>query len=136
MKDIIKRFSISWISWLCIWYILYLFFSHHIIVQTIYSEFNLLYYIVLLVVFLYIFVLFGIYPMYFKISKTSVFVIGLSLIVLWDTVLVNNSQNLIYIWDLVKVVWVVLTLLAWTNVLVSDKVKKQKEESKIEIIEI
>jgi len=34
------------------------------------------------------------------------------------------------------VLGVVLTLLAWTNVLITDKVKKMKADKKVEIIEV
>ena len=43
---------------------------------------------------------------------------------------------MVYVSDLFKLIGVVLTLLAWTNVLVTDKVKKEKADKKIEIIEV
>lgn len=69
-------------------------------------------------------------------SKATLFVCGLALIIIWDTVLTNNPMSLVYVADLFKLLGVVLTLLAWTNVLVTDKVKKEKADSKIEIIEV
>jgi len=43
---------------------------------------------------------------------------------------------MVYVGDLFKLIGVVLTLLARTNVLVTDKVKKEKADKKIEIIEV
>jgi hypothetical protein len=58
------------------------------------------------------------------------------LIIIGDTVLLNDITNHVYISDLFKFIGVVLTLLAWSNVLITDKVKKQKQASKIEVIEV
>jgi len=136
MKDLIKRIVISLVSGWLIGYLLFLLTKWTVIVQWEYLEYNMLYYILLGVVSLYLFILFGIYPITHKFSKATVFVFGLALIVIWDTVLLNNATNMVYVSDIFKLIWVVLTLLAWTNVLVTDKVKKAKADSKIEIIEV
>lgn len=136
MKDLLKRISIGIISWWFIWYIVYLFFSWKIIVHEWFLEFNMLYYTVLAVVGIYLFILFAIHPIYMKINKASLFVMGIALVLIWDTVLVNNIESYIYISDLVKILWSFLIVLAWTNFFVSAKAKKEKEESKLEIIEV
>ncbi len=136
MKDIIKRISISVISWLFIWYLAYLFFQNTVIVQSWFEQYNILYYFILVLICLFLFVLFGIYPIHFRMTKATLFVIGIVLIIIWDTVLLNDITTHVYVGDLFKLVWVVLTLLAWTNVLITDKVKKQKQNKKIEIIEV
>lgn len=135
MKDILKRIFIWAISWLFIWYIVYLFFMWKIIVNQWFIEFNILYFIILVVVWLYLFILFAIHPIYMKISKASLFVMWISLVLIWDSVLINNSETYIYISDLVKILWSFLVVLAWTNFFVSAKAKKEREESKLEIIE-
>ena len=71
-----------------------------------------------------------------KINKVSLFVLGIALVLIGDTVLVNNSEVYIYICDLVKILGSFLVVLAWTNFFVSSKAKKQKEESTLEIIEV
>lgn len=136
MKDLLKRISIGIISWSFIGYIIYLFSTGKIIVNEWFLEFNMLYYIVLLVVWIYLFVLFAIHPIYMKINKVSLFVLGIALVLIGDTVLVNNSEVYIYICDLVKILGSFLVVLAWTNFFVSSKAKKQKEESTLEIIEV
>jgi len=69
-------------------------------------------------------------------SKATLFVFGLALVVIGDTVLTNNPADMVYVGDLFKLVGVILTLLAWTNVLVTDKVRKEKADEKLEIIEV
>ena len=136
MKDIIKRIIISIISWWFIGYLAYLFFQNIIIVQSWFVEYNALYYLILIVICLFLFILFGIYPVHFRLTKATLFVLGLALIVIWDTVLLNDVTNYVYVGDIFKVLWVVLTLLAWTDILVTDKVIKKKQEKNIEVIEI
>lgn len=136
MKDLLKRISIGIISWSFIGYLIYLFFSEKVIVHQWFLEFNILYYIVLAVVGTYLFVLFAVHPIYMKISKVSLFVMWISLVLIGDSVLINNSELYIYLQDLVKILGSFLVVLAWTNFFVSSKAKKQKEESKLEIIEV
>jgi len=136
MKDIIKRIIISVISWWFIGYLAYLFFQNTIIVQSAYLEYNALYFLILILICLFLFILFGIYPIHFRMTKATLFVLGLALIIIWDTVLLNDVTTYVYIGDIFKVLWVVLTLLAWTNLLITDKVKKQKQDKNIEIIEV
>ena len=136
MKDVVKRVIISLVSWLFLGYLWYLFFQTTTIVQTGFIEYNTLYYIVVAVICLFLFILFGIYPIHYKMTKASLFAMGIALIVIGDTVLLNDVTTHVYIGDLAKILWVVLTLLAWTNLLITDKVTKQKQDKKIEIIEV
>ncbi len=136
MKDIFKRVFISIISWIFLGYLAYLFFQNIVIVQWGFLEYNSLYYLVLALICLFLFILFGVYPIHFKMTKASLFVLGLTLIIIWDTVLINDVATSVYVGDIFKIFGVVLTLLAWTNVLITDKVKKQKQDKNIEIIEV
>jgi len=136
MKDIIKRISISGISWLFIGYLAYLFFQNIIIVQSWFTEYNMWYYLILLLICLFLFIIFWIYPIHFKLTKATLFVLWLALIIIWDTVLLNDVSNNVYVGDIFKVLWVVLTLLAWTNILITDKISKKKQDKNIEIIEV
>ena len=136
MKDIVKRIIISIITWLFLWYLIYLFFQGTIIVQSYYLDYNTLYYLVLILICIFLFIFFGVYPVHFRLTKATLFVIGIALIIIWDTVLINDITTHVYVGDLFKVLWVVLTLLAWTNILITDKIKKIKSDKKVEIIEI
>ncbi len=136
MKDLLKRISIGIISWSFIWYLTYLFISWQVIVHQWFSEFNILYYTVLAVVGVYLFILFAVHPIYMKISKAALFVMWIALVLIGDTVLVNNSDLYIYVSDITKILGSFLVVLAWTNFFVSAKAKKQKEDSKLEVIEV
>jgi hypothetical protein len=136
MKDIFKRVIISIVSWLFIGYLAYLFFQNTVIVQSWFTQYNNIYYLILILVCLFLFILFGIYPIHFRMTKATLFVLGLALIIIWDTVLLNDLSTYVYVGDIFKVLWVVLTLLAWTNLLITDKVKKIWSDKKVEIIEV
>ncbi|MCX6824317.1 MAG: hypothetical protein NT085_04275 [candidate division SR1 bacterium] len=136
MKDIIKRIIISVVSGLFLGYLAYLFFQGTVIVQSAYLEWNTLYFLILTLICLFLFILFGIYPVHFRLTKATLFVIGLALIVIGDTVLLNNITTYVYVGDIFKVLGVVLTLLAWSNLLITDKIQKKKQEKNIEIIEV
>jgi len=136
MKDIIKRVIISVVSGLFLGYLAYLFFQGTVIVQSAYLEWNTLYFLILTLICLFLFILFGIYPIHFRLTKATLFVLGLALIVIWDTVLLNDITTYVYVGDIFKVLWVVLTLLAWSNLLITDKIQKKKQEKNIEIIEV
>ncbi len=137
-SDIIKRtiITVIWSAFLA--YIVYLFGNNQIIVQDQYKSLNMLFYVLLVVIIGYKVFFFGIKPKAFfamKITKASLFVIGIILILLWNYVLLNDIENKIYIGDLITVLWVIITILSPTNILITKKVKKQKQSSKMEVIE-
>ena len=136
MNDLFKRISISVISWWFLGYVAYLLFQNIIIVQSWFIEYNMIYYIILLLICLFLFILFGIYPVHFKMTKATLLLFVIAYIVICDSVLLYDIAHHVYVADIFKVLWVVLTLLAWTNVLITDKVKKQKQSKKVEIIEV
>ena len=136
MKDIIKRIIIGIISWWFLGYLTYLFFQNTIIVGSWFAEYNTLYYIILALVCLVLFIFFSVYPVHFKMTKATLFVMGIALIIIWDTVLINDVSTRVYVGDIFKVVWVVLALLAWTNVLITEKVKKIWTDRKVKVIEV
>ncbi len=136
MKDIIKRVVISIISWMFLGYLAYLFFQGTIIVQWWFVEYNTAYYLVLIAIFLFLFIFFGVYPVHFRLTKATLFVFGLGLIVIWDTVLLNDVSHYVYVGDIFKVIGVILTLLARSNTLITDKIAKKTKERNVEIIEI
>lgn len=136
MKDIIKRVVIGVISGALLGYLAYLFVSNITIVQTGYTQFNTLYFLILIVVCLILFIFFAVYPVHFRMTKGTLFVFGLALIIIGQTVLLNNLTTKVYVGDIFSLLGVVLTLLARTNVLITDKVKKVKADKKVEIIEV
>jgi hypothetical protein len=136
MKDILKRVGIGLVSGALLGYLAFLFFQQAIIVDSAYLAYATSYYIILAVICLILFIFFAVYPVHFRMTKGTLFVIGIALILISKTVLVNDGLKHIYIGDIFAVLGVVLTLLAWTNVLITDKVKKVKADKKVEIIEV
>lgn len=136
MKDLLKRIVISAVSWALIWYLIFLFFWNNIIVQTYFLDYNNWYYLILILVCLVLFVFFWVYPVHFRMTKATLFVIWIALIIVWDNILLNDVTKFVYVADLFKIIWVVLTLLARTNVLITDKVKLKWINKKVEIIEV
>jgi hypothetical protein len=136
MKDLVKRIVISAVSWALIWYLIFLFFWNNIIVQTYFLDYNNWYYLILILVCLVLFVFFWVYPVHFRMTKATLFVIWIALIIVWDNILLNDVTKFVYVADLFKIIWVVLTLLARTNVLITDKVKLKWINKKVEIIEV
>jgi hypothetical protein len=55
---------------------------------------------------------------------------------LGQTVFLNDIVNKVYVGDIFSLLGVVLTLLAWTNVLITDKARKTKADKKVKIIEV
>ena len=136
MKDLIKRIIIGVVSWALLGYLGYLFFQNIVIVGSGFAWYNTLYYLILALISLFLFVFFAVYPVHFKMTKATLFVAGIALIIIWDTVLINDVSTHVYVGDIFKVLWVVLTLLAWTNVLITDKVKTTGTNKKVKIIEV
>ena len=136
MKDIIKRVLVGLVSGWFLGYLFYLFTQNIVIVQSGYTEYNTLYYLILAVICVFLFIFFAVYPVHFKMTKGTLFIVWLALIIIWDTVLLNDVKTGVVVSDLFKVLGVVLTLLAWTNLLITDKVRKQKADKKVEVIEV
>ena len=137
MKDLIKRISISVVSWMFLGYTVFLWMNNTIIAGSEYLRFNVYYFVLLLVIWLFLFVMFGVYPIHIKFTKPTLFFIWVFLIVFWQYFLVEYSlDNKVYLQDIVKIFWVVLSILSLTNVLITDKVKKQKEDSNAQVIEV
>jgi hypothetical protein len=82
MKDIIKRVVIGVISGALLGYLTFLFMSNITIVQTGYTQFATLYFLILVVVCLVLFIFFAVYPVHFRMTKGTLFVLGLALIII------------------------------------------------------
>ena len=136
MKDIIKRVVIGIISGALLGYLAYLFTQHITIVQSEYLPYSTLYFLILVAVCLILFVFFAVYPVHFRMTKGTLFVFGLALIIMGQTVFLNDVANKVYVGDIFSLLGVVLTLLAWSNVLITDKVRKTKADKKVEVIEV
>ena len=136
MKDIIKRSIIIIIALLIIVYLIYCYISWITITNSAFWDQNSSYYIILILIFLYTAIIHWIYPIHIKINKPVLFFIWIALIIIWKTALNNNGQTWIYFWDIFITIWVIITLLSPTNILIPQKIINQKKSKKIEVIEV
>ena len=136
MKDKIKRSIVIIIFWLFLLYLIWLISQWNMIVQNQYSGRNIPMYIILILLCLYMIFLYWIYPIHIKFSRSTALVIWLFFIVISQVVLANDWPSHIYIWDLFSVLWVIILILFPTNILTTEKVKKQKAKKNEVIIEV
>ena len=106
------------------------------IVKPEYSGRNIPMYIILIVVCLYMIWLYWIYPIHIRFSRTTALFIWLFFIVISQILLANDGYSHIYIWDMFSVLGVLILILFPTNILTTDKVKKQKAKKNEVIIEV
>lgn len=136
MKDNIKRSIVITIFGLFLLYLLYLIIQWEYIVKSAYLSRNIPIYILLILFCIYMVWLYGIYPIHIKFSRATALVIWLLFIVISQVVLANDWYSHIYIWDLFSVLWVLILILFPTNILTTEKVKKQKTKKNEVIIEV
>jgi hypothetical protein len=136
MKDKIKRSIVITIFGLFLLYLIRLISQWSMIVQDQYSGRNIPMYIILIFLCLYMIWLYGIYPIHIRFSRSTALVIWLFFIVISQVILANDGYSHIYIWDLFSVLWVLILILFPTNILTTDKVKKQKAKKNEVIIEV
>ena len=136
MKDYIKRILVLIIFWIFAWYLLYCLAIWKPIVESQYSNMNLLFYIILIAISMYIAIFYWIYPIHISFSRSTLFVLGLSAIIMWKTVFIDDPMNNIYFWDLSCVLWVLILIIWPTNIITTSSIKKKKEDKNLEIIEV
>lgn len=136
MKDYAKRLLVLTFFWIFVGFLIYNVIVGNVIVIEQYQDVNYLVYGILIALSLYITWCYGLSPMHIRFSRSILFVIGLSAILLWKSILANNGAQWIYFGDLACVFWVI-TLIIWpTGLIFTKKITKQKEEKDLEIIEV
>ena len=136
MKDNIKRSIVIAIFWVFLLYLIWLISQWTMIVQNQYSGRNIPMYVILILLCIYMIWLYGIYPIHIKFSRATALVIWLFFIVISQVLLANDWSSHVYIWDLFSVLWVLILILFPTNILTTEKVKKQKAKKNEVIIEV
>jgi CDP-diglyceride synthetase len=136
MKDILKRGIVIVIFGLFLLYLIWLISQWTMIVKNQYTNRNIPMYVILILLCIYMIWLYGIYPIHIKFSRATALVIWLLFIVISQVVLANDGYSHIYIWDLFSVLWVLILILFPTNILTTDKVKRQKDKKNEVIIEV
>ena len=136
MKDKIKRSIVITIFGLFLLYLFFLIIQWESIVKSEYAGRNIPMYVILIIFCLYMICLYGIYPIHIKFSRATALVIWLLFIVVSQVVLANDGYSHIYIWDMFSVLGVAILILFPTNILTTDKVKKEKTKKNEVVIEV
>ena len=136
MKDYIKRTLIIMLFWIFAWYLIYCLLIWKSIVKPEFESVNLLFYIILIAILLYIAVFYGLYPIHIKFSRSTLFVLWLSAIIMGKTVFLDDPMNNVFFWDLSCALGVIILIIGPTNIITTKKVKKKAEEKNLEIIEV
>ena len=135
MKDSIKRGIVIAIFWVFLLYLFWLIFNWVSIVDSEHSRFNIPLYVILISLCIYMIFFYWIYPIHIKFSRATSLFIALFFIVI-SQYLANDWSKWIFIWDLFSVLWVITLILFPTNIITTDKVKKQKAKKNEIIIEV
>ena len=136
MKDKIKRSIVITIFGLFLLYLFFLIIQWESIVKSEYAGRNIPMYVILIIFCLYMICLYGIYPIHIKFSRATALVIWLLFIVVSQVVLANDGYSHIYIWDMFSVLGVAILILFPTNILTTEKVKKEKAKKNEVVIEV
>ena len=131
MKNI-KRI-IFWIIFsILICLLIYLYINWVVLVKSEFENVNLIIYLSLLVIFLYYLIFYVIRPTYIKYFKVINTFIWLLIIFISQYFVANSWIDWVYFWDILCLIWVILTIIWPTNALASKKELKEKD---LEIIE-
>lgn len=131
MKNI-KRI-IFWIIFsLLICFLVYFYTNWVIIVREDINDINLVIYISLFVIFLYYLIFYAVKPTYIKYYRVINTIIWIIVIYISQYFLANSWIDGIYYWDILCLIWVVLTIIWPTKLLVT---KELEDSKKVEIIE-
>ena len=131
MKNI-KRIIFWVIFSLLICLLVYLYINWVIIVKEDIKDINLIIYISLLVIFLYYLIFYVIKPTYIKYYRVINTLIWIVVIYISQYFLANSWIDWIYYWDILCLIWVVLTIIWPTKLLTT---KELEDSKKVEIIE-
>lgn len=132
----IKRISF-WIFFLAIIsYLVYLLINKTTIVNENFLDQNNIIFWLYLLIFLYFLVFYSIKPKYISKYKLRNTLIGIFLVTASQTFLLNSGHESIYYWDIFTVIWIFLTIIWPTKILVSQKISKENKDKKMEVIEV
>jgi len=136
IKDYVTRLSVVFLGALFIIYIVSLRSSDVLIVNQDFASYNTMMYVLITALTWYVATAYWLYPLDLPRLKRTLFAIGLTMLFVWHYVLQDNPQNNVFFADLTKVIGVVLIIVAPFGLLVSDRIKKKRKASKIEVIEV
>lgn len=137
MKDKIRRGIVIFIFWAFLIYLCWMILHWESIVNSkvLSTGRDIPLYVILIILCIYMIFFYWIYPIHIKFSRATSLFIALFFIVI-SQYLANDWKEWIIIWDLFSVLWVLILILFPTNILTTDKVKKQKAKKNEIIIEV
>lgn len=136
IKDNIKRSIVITLFLIFLIYLIILIVKWESITTSEYASRNIPMYVILIAICLYMIFIYWIYPIHIKFSRATALVIWILFIVISQTMLANDGYSYIYIWDLFSVLWFLIIILFPTNVLTTEKVKKEKNKKNEVVIEV
>lgn len=134
--DILRRLVFWTLFTAIIAYLVYLFLNWIIIVNENFLDKNTIIHGLYVLIFLYYLIFYVLKPVYIKNFKLRNTLIWIFVITSSQSFLANNGPEWIYFADIFSVIWVLLTIIWPTNLLVSQKLKKESQEKKMEVIEV
>ena len=127
------RRIVFWIMFsILICLLIYFYVNWVTIVKGGFENINIVMYVVLFVIFLYYMIFYVIRPTYIKWFKLINTLVWLLIIFISQYFIINSWPDHIFYWDILCLIWVVLTIIWPTNALISKKDQKEKD---LEIIE-
>lgn len=136
MKDYIKRLFVLCFFWIFVWFLFYNLLIGQSIVQISHQEFNYPVYAILIALSLYVVWCYGLVPTHVKFSRAILFVIGIVSLIVGKILLANDWAHGVFFWDIASVFWVITLIVGPTGLIFTQKIKKEKEEKDLEIIEV
>lgn len=107
-----------------------------ILVAPEYAGMNMMASIWLLVIAGYVFIVYGIYPLYHPMQKRLLLALGLACIIIGHSIFINNIEQHIYASDMVRLFGVLIVWFGATGIFTNTStIQSQKREKTIEIIE-
>ncbi len=134
--EIFKKSVFGLIFLSVISYLFYLMFSWTVIVKEDFLDKNKILIGLYILIFLYYLIFYVIKPTYIKRFKLRNTLIWVFVILSSQYFFLNEWHNWLYYADIFTVIWLFLTIIWPTNLLVSKKLKQEVQEKKMEIIEV
>ncbi|MCK9466817.1 MAG: hypothetical protein M0P94_00665 [Candidatus Absconditabacterales bacterium] len=134
--EILKKSILALIFLAVISYLVYLITFGVVIVNENFLDQNKIIIGLYILIFLYYLFFYVIKPTYIKKFKLRNTLIGVFIIVSSQSFFLNSGHEGLYFADIFTVIGLFLTIIGPTNLLISKKLKQEKQEKKMEIIEV
>jgi len=134
--EILKKSILALIFLAVISYLVYLITFWVVIVNENFLDQNKIIIGLYILIFLYYLFFYVIKPTYIKKFKLRNTLIWVFIIVSSQSFFLNSGHEWLYFADIFTVIWLFLTIIWPTNLLISKKLKQEKQEKKMEIIEV